>query len=57
VLVAIIKKRLNISASLYEMLQILSLTMFGRTPLDQLLTLTPEGPDVVDNAKQMNLFE
>jgi hypothetical protein len=28
VLVAIVKKRLNISASLYEMLQILSLTMF-----------------------------
>ena len=31
--VAIVKKRLNCSASLYEMLQILSLTMFERTPL------------------------
>jgi IS4 transposase len=37
VLVAIIKKRLNLDASLYEMRQIQSLTMFERTPLDQLL--------------------
>jgi len=32
VLVAIIKKRLKLSASLYEILQILSLTMFERSP-------------------------
>ncbi len=32
-----VKKRLKISASLYELLQILGLTMFERTPLDQLL--------------------
>ena len=38
VLVAIVKKRLNIAASLYEILQILSLTMFERIPLDQLLS-------------------
>ena len=37
VLVAIVKKRLNLSASLYEMLQILSLTMFERIPLEQVL--------------------
>jgi len=36
VLVAIIKKRLNLSASLYELLQILSLTLFERIPLIQL---------------------
>ena len=36
-LVAIVKKRLNLSASLYEMVQILNLTMFERIPLDQLL--------------------
>ena len=40
VLVAIVKKRLNLSASLYEILQILSLTMFERTSLDQLLALS-----------------
>jgi len=33
VLVAIVKKRLALSANLYEILQILSLTMFERTPL------------------------
>lgn len=36
VLVAVIKKRLNIDADLYTMLQILSLTSFERTPLNQL---------------------
>ena len=57
VLVAIVKKRLNLSASLYELLQILSLTMFERAPLDQLLTLSPEESDLAANANQMNLFE
>ena len=33
VLVAIVKKRLKIQASLYEMLQILSLTMSSSKPL------------------------
>ena len=37
VLVAIVKKRLNTEASLYTILQILSLTLFDKTPLDQLL--------------------
>jgi hypothetical protein len=40
VLVAIVKKRLHVSASLYEILQILSLTMFEKIPLDQLLAQT-----------------
>ena len=37
VLVAIIKKRLNLSATLYQLLQILSLTLFERVPLIQQL--------------------
>ena len=37
VLIAIVKKRLNLSHSLYEILQILSLTMFETTPINQLL--------------------
>ncbi len=41
VLVAILRKRLNLSASLYQILQVLSLTLFERTPLDQLLTRIP----------------
>jgi len=57
VLVAIVKKRLNLSASLYEILQILSLTMFERIPLDQLLTLSETEPGSSISANQLNLFE
>jgi len=57
VLVAIVKKRLNLSASLYEILQILSLTMFERLPLDQLLSRAIEADVPVDSRNQLNLFE
>jgi IS4 transposase len=57
VLVAIVKKRLNLSASLYEILQILSLTMFERTPLDQLLARIPPAPDQPLDANQLILFD
>ena len=57
VLVAIIKKRLNLDASLYEMLQILSLTMFERTPLDQLLTKAALSPEIQGISNQLVLFD
>lgn len=57
VLVAILKKRLHLSASLYEMLQILSLTMFERTPLDQLLTLTVAQQVPLELSNQLSLFD
>jgi hypothetical protein len=57
VLVAIVKKRLNLSASLYEMLQILSLTMFERIPLDQLLNNITADDVQLLNANQLNLFD
>ena len=41
VLIAIVKKRAMLPHSLYELLQILSLTMFETTPINQLLA-TPE---------------
>jgi hypothetical protein len=56
VLVAIIKKRLQLDASLYELLQILSLTMFERTPLRQLLTLTPPELSSTEQDNQLKLF-
>ena len=56
VLVAIVRKRLSLSASLYEILQILSLTMFERTTLDQLLTLPAPGPITTTSTNQLNLF-
>jgi hypothetical protein len=56
VLVAIVKKRLNLSASLYELLQILSLTLFERVPLIQLLTDSDSAADLLEVHKQLNLF-
>jgi hypothetical protein len=57
VLVAIVKKRLKIAASLYEILQILSLTMFEKTPLDQLLNRSVEDAILTDASNQLILFE
>ncbi len=57
VLVAIVKKRLNLSASLYEMLQILSLTMFERFPLDQLLNTIITDDIQALSANQLTLFD
>jgi len=56
VLVAIVKKRLNITASLYEMLQILSLTMFEQTPLNTLLSKIPVAQNDGNFANQLKLF-
>ena len=57
VLVAIIKKRLNLEASLYTILQILSLALFEKTPLNQLLTTELDiSPDPV-YCNQLKLFD
>jgi len=57
VLAAIVRKRLSLDASLYETLQILSLTMFETTPLYQLLKLDPPGAICSNATNQLNLFE
>jgi hypothetical protein len=57
VLVAIVKKRLKLPASLYQILQILSLTMFERMPLNQLLTQTVADEIVPFFEKQRYLFD
>ncbi len=56
VLVAILKKRLGLDASLYTILQILSLTSFEKIPLDQLLTQTPAPLEPPHDANQLDLF-
>lgn len=56
ILIALIKKRLGLSASLYEILQVLSLTMFETTPLTQLLTFSPP-LESTDTANQLILFD
>jgi hypothetical protein len=57
VLVAIVKKRLRLNASLYELLQILSLTLFEQDPIDQVLTRPALNMYVPDHANQLTLFD
>lgn len=57
VLVAIVKKRLNLPLTLYENLQILSLTLFEQIPLDQLLARAVAEQNLVDAQLQLNLLE
>src|SRR3989338_4093586 len=56
VLVAIIKKRLNLKPSLYIILQILSVTIFEKTPIFQVLTETDSVDNVSENDNQLKLF-
>ena len=57
VLVAIIKKRLKIETSLYNILQVLSLTLFEKIPLIQLLDKSNNNPKFIENDIQLNLFD
>jgi len=57
VLVAIVKKRLTLAASLYEMLQILSLTLFEKTPINSLFDADDRQKSPHDDANQLNLFD
>lgn len=56
VLVAIIKKRLKLKKDLYTILQILSLTLFEKTPLDQLLMNSDCKNENSTMSNQLNLF-
>jgi Domain of unknown function (DUF4372)/Transposase DDE domain len=56
VLVAIVKKRLNPQASLHTILQILSLALFEKQPLDQLLAKADNTSEPPDIANQLKLF-
>ena len=57
VLVAIIKKRLNLNLSLYTILQILSVSLFEKTPVLQALTSTEYNDHEDDFHKQLILFD
>ena len=56
VLVAIVKKRIKSDASLYTILQILSLTLFEKTPLIHLLANTEPIPEKSGLDNQLILF-
>ena len=57
VLVAIVKKQLNMKLSLYTMLQILSVTLFEKTPLIQLLSEMDLKAIENEIPNQLNLFD
>ncbi len=57
VLVAIVRKRLGLEASLYQILQILSVTLFEKTPILQALRASNYDNDLVDSGNQLNLFD
>ncbi len=57
VLVAILKKRLSIPASLYTILQVLSVTLFEKTPILQTLTQNASQSQDGGVCNQLNLFD
>jgi len=57
VLVAIVKKRMNINTSIYTLLQILSQTLFEKVPLQQALGNIDNASGQTDKVNQLNLFD
>jgi Domain of unknown function (DUF4372)/Transposase DDE domain len=57
VLVAIVRKRLGVEASLYQTLQILSVTLFEKTPILCALQAIDAGADFTENVNQLILFD
>jgi len=57
VLVAIIKKRLKLDLSLYTILQILSVTVFNKIPLYQMLIDSDYENQIAINENQLKLFD
>jgi len=57
VLVAIVRKCLGLEVSLYQILQILSVTLFEKTPILQALQPPNSQDDLLDPPNQLNLFD
>ena len=55
--VAIIKKRLHLDASLYTILQILSVTIFEKMPLNQVLSESDYTMVQAESPNQLILFD
>ncbi len=56
-LVAIIRKRLELDASLYQILQIFSVTLFEKTPILQVFQEGISDTDLSVNSNQLILFD
>lgn len=57
VLVAIVKKRLHLAASLHSILQVLSLSLFDRITIDELFRGISNSVDEIDQTEQISLFD
>jgi len=57
VLVAIVRKRLGLEASLYQILQVLSVTLFEKTPILRALQASGSECDLLDSGNQLILFD
>jgi hypothetical protein len=57
VLVAIVRKKLGLEASLYQILQILSVTLFEKTPILRALQASDSESNSVEVGNQLNLFD
>ena len=57
VLVAVVRKRLSLEISLYQILQILSVTLFEKTPILQALQPLDSQNDSLASANQLILFD
>jgi len=57
VLVAIVRKQLGLEASLYQILQILSVTLFEKTPILQALQGADSHRNLLDDPNQLILFD
>jgi hypothetical protein len=57
VLVAIVRKRISLDLSLYQILQILSLTLFEKTPILQALQASGSETSLLDDVNQLILFD
>ena len=56
-MVAIAKKEMKIERNLYEILQIISVSIFDKTQLNQLLNECPLQNSEIELSKQLNLFD
>jgi len=57
VLVAIVRKKLGLEASLYQILQVLSVTLFEKTPILRALQASDSESNSVEVGNQLNLFD
>ena len=57
VLVAIVKKELKLERSLYEILQILSVALFEKTPISEVLSSTKYTNQNLTSPNQLSLFD